>query len=67
VNARQAGEFTPLHGAAQNGQVEMVRLLLEHGADLGARAADGRSALDFALENGHQAAADLLRQVEQSD
>jgi ankyrin repeat protein len=37
--------------AAQNGQVEMVRLLLERGADRTRQTDDGRSAYDFA--DGH--------------
>ena len=40
--------FTPLHTAAQNGDAELVRLLLEHGADPGATASDGRSPRDLA-------------------
>lgn len=37
VNAVQADGFTPLMGAAQNGNVEMVNLLRAHGADVNAR------------------------------
>ena len=33
VDARQAGGFTPLHEAAQNGDPEMVELFLSAGAD----------------------------------
>ena len=40
--------FTPLHTAAQNGDTELVRLLLEHGADAGATATDGRTPADLA-------------------
>ena len=32
VNATQADDFTPLHEAAQNGQLELVHLLLDYGA-----------------------------------
>lgn len=41
MNAVQEGGFTPLHSAAQNGQPEMVTLLLNAGADPAARTADG--------------------------
>lgn len=37
VNAIQADGFTPLMGAAQNGDLAMVQLLLDHGADVNAR------------------------------
>jgi ankyrin repeat protein len=60
VNAVQQGGFTPLHGAVQNGQVEMVQLLLDHGADSSARAADGRNALDFARDGGHDQVIEML-------
>ena len=40
--------FTPLHTAAQNGDAELVRLLLQHGADAGTTASDGRTPADLA-------------------
>jgi ankyrin repeat protein len=60
VNARQAGDF-PLHGAAQNGQLEMVKLLLAHGADVNANAS-GKTPLAIVFEKGHHEVASLLRQ-----
>jgi ankyrin repeat protein len=33
LNSRQEGGFTPLVSAAQNGSVELIQLLLAHGAD----------------------------------
>jgi uncharacterized protein len=47
-NGRGEGGFTPLHSAAQNGDVELVRLLLEHGADASATASDSRTPADLA-------------------
>lgn len=38
VNMIQADGFTPLMGAAQNGNLQIVQLLLQHGADTNARA-----------------------------
>lgn len=60
VNARQAQDFTPLHAAADNGQLDMVALLLAHGADPGARMAPGKTPADFARERGHTAVAEAL-------
>ena len=40
--------FTPLHTAAQNGDTELVRLFLEHGADTRAAGSDGRTPADLA-------------------
>lgn len=36
-----------LHWAAQNGQVDVSRILLEHGVDAGGKDRDGRTALDL--------------------
>lgn len=55
VNATQSGAFTPLHGAAQKGNLALVRLLLDAGADPDARAEGGKTARDFAAEAGHGA------------
>lgn len=61
VNAAQQDSFTPLMGAAQNGNAELVAELLLHGADPGAQATDGRTAADLAREEGHEAALRALR------
>ncbi|CAM3726516.1 Ankyrin [Deinococcus saxicola] len=53
VNAVQNGGFTPLMGAAQNGNAELVRLLLLHGAVPGTVNEDGLSAADLAQEESH--------------
>ncbi len=60
VNARQEGGWTALHAASQNGDVEMVRLLIAGGADVQMRADNQQNALDLALSKGHQAVVDLL-------
>jgi len=39
---------TALHGAAERGFTPLVKFLAEHGADLQARDAGGRTALDLA-------------------
>jgi ankyrin repeat protein len=53
VNAAQQDGFTPLMGAAQNGNAPLVRLLLAHGARPESLTGDGRSAADLAQEEGH--------------
>jgi ankyrin repeat protein len=60
VNARQQQGWTPLHGAAQSGDRDLVKLLLAKGADREARADTGQTALDLAMTHGHGAVAALL-------
>ncbi len=50
VNARQHGGYTPMHSAANRGDLEILDLLLERGADPDAAAEDGRRPIDFARE-----------------
>jgi ankyrin repeat protein len=61
VNIAQHGGWTPLQQAAAHGNLELVRVLLDKGADISAKADDGRTAIDLAREGGHQATADLLQ------
>jgi ankyrin repeat protein len=53
VNETQAGGFTPLHQAAAAGKRELVKLLLERGADPSALCDQGKSAGDYARERQH--------------
>jgi len=55
-----SGELTPLLFAAREGQVESARLLLDAGADINARAADGKDGLGLAIYNGNFAIASYL-------
>ena len=61
VNVTQAGGWTPLHEAANHGNIDMVRLLIRHGADKSARSDDGRSPLDMAQQGHHVDVVALLR------
>ena len=53
--------FTALMTAAAEGQLEVVRLLLQHGADPALKDEDSDTAESFALEKGHSAVVELLR------
>ncbi len=54
-------QWTPLHQAARSGDQDMVRLLLEFGADLTARDPGGATPLHHAAYFGHpQVAQELL-------
>jgi ankyrin repeat protein len=48
VNVADGNGMTPLMRAAGSGRVGVVRVLLERGADAGAKLGDGRCAADFA-------------------
>jgi ankyrin repeat protein len=63
ANARQEGGFTPLHEAALNGNVPLIRLLLAHGADPSLASDEGQRPVDLALKHGHPAVAGLLGHV----
>ena len=54
---------TPLHIAAAEGDTELVDVLLEAGADLGARTRHGRTPLDVATAHGHTEAAAALHEA----
>jgi ankyrin repeat protein len=53
--------FTALMTAAAEGQLEVVRLLLIHGADPALKDEDNDTAEIFAVQKGHSAVAELLR------
>jgi ankyrin repeat protein len=51
-----------MHSAAQNGQPEMIDLLLEYGAELNPKAVEGQTPLSLAQEKDHAEAVKLLRE-----
>ena len=60
---KQTGGYTPLHSAAANGNLALVKLLLESGADSKSLSDDGRSPLDFARERNREGVVDYLNQL----
>ncbi len=60
VDAGQEGGWTPLHEAAQKGDVELVTLLLAHGADPALGNDTGKTAASLAQEKGHAEVLKLL-------
>lgn len=61
VNAIQQQDYFPLHEAAQNGALEMIKLLPAHGANTNARIASDATPLETALKAGHADAAELIQ------
>jgi ankyrin repeat protein len=55
------GRTSPLHEAARENHIQIVRLLLDQGANPLLSNGDGKTPLDLALENGHAEVAELLR------
>lgn len=63
INVAQEGGWTPLHQAAAHGQADLVKILLDRGADPGALSADGRAPEQMAREGGFDAVADRIREA----
>lgn len=57
---RPSQGYTPLHLAAQNGQTELGRLMIERGANVNAIALDGQTPLTLAIRNQRREMAHLL-------
>ena len=60
ANATGNNGGTPLHLAAQEGHVDLARMLLDKGAEVDARDAKGETPLHRATEKGHTDVAGLL-------
>ncbi|MCK5457486.1 MAG: ankyrin repeat domain-containing protein [Melioribacteraceae bacterium] len=54
--------FTPLMHAAAEGHIEVVKILLDHGADPSLKDIDGDTAESFAVQKGHSKVAKLLKE-----
>lgn len=61
INAPDRSGQTPLIAAARHGQMEMVQLLLNHGASVTVRDWKGKNALMWAQDNGHSGVVELLK------
>jgi ankyrin repeat protein len=60
VNDKDSFSTMPLYYAAAHGRGEVVRFLLDNGADIEARRKDGLTALMTAAYSGHQEIVELL-------
>ncbi len=61
MNEQETEETTALMKAASEGCSNMVKALIEKGADVDARDKAGRTPLSFAIEHVYEPAATLLR------
>ncbi len=62
-DATQEGGWTALHAAAQNGDRDMIEVLLANNASINVRAGNNQGPLDLALLKGHHEVAALLEQL----
>lgn len=60
VNCRDADNYTPLHRACYNNHTEVIKYLLENGADISAKSREGWEPLHSAVHWGQTEAAALL-------
>ena len=60
LNASDDAGYTALHAAAENGHIEIVKLLLYHGASKSAAVTSGQTPADLAALSGHDDMVNLL-------
>ena len=53
---------TALHWASQNGDAEVVQMLIQNGCDVNSKDTYGQTALHWASENGHAKVVQILIQ-----
>ncbi len=63
VNLPTNKNYTPLMSAAKGGHIEIVKLLLDKGADPSTRDTSGKTALDYAIEKKNDAVVQLLAKI----
>jgi len=62
VNYRyESGSAAPILTATMNGNVEIIKLLLAHGADVNTVGGDSKTPLKIALEKGQDEVVTILR------
>lgn len=59
--SREFTDHPPLSAAAYKGHLEVVKLLVEHGANVKHKGKDNKTALDISMEAGHGEVAKYLR------
>lgn len=64
INLKDNNGWTPLNYAAGKGYLEIVRLLVKHGADVFGVGRDQRTPAMIALAAGHREVVEFLRQAE---
>jgi ankyrin repeat protein len=60
VNAKESGQWTPIHLSAGIGHLNIVKLLLERGADVHALNDEGETPYHLSLAHGDREILDLL-------
>lgn len=63
INAETTTGMTALHGAAEGGKVEIVRLLMENKADSSKKDANGKLPFDYAMDGKHKAVVKVLKDM----
>lgn len=63
INAIDEYGYTPLHSAAKNGYLEIVKVLVEQGADVNIRTVDGKTPAQLAEAEYPQVAAYLIQRT----
>jgi ankyrin repeat protein len=53
INATNETKWTPLHKAANSGYIEVVRILISHGAEIDRKNDDGDTPIHLACRKGH--------------
>lgn len=63
VNETSDGGYTALHAAAENNRIDVVRLLIEHRANVHAKVDSGETPADLAELSGNLEIVEILRRA----